>query len=234
MGGLQYNAGLLICRTDNTVTTPANQHSPAASGHPHKAFWLSLLIIIWLAATLAGLWWFQQQNVRPFIGADDDARFWQASQAEQLLQPILAPLPAPAAGQVTLLQFWNPGCLCNQLSQRHFDALLHQFKTDSLRVVAVAPASASDEDLQSFLRLNGERMDIVRAPAGFTLPASPALALFGPDNRLGYFGAWGFGALCTVANDDFFPAMVRALQNEGYGPFANVAGDGCFCAWPGN
>src|SRR5690606_513087 len=185
MGGLLYNAGLLICLADNTVPTPANQHSPAASGQPHKAFWLSLLIIIWLAATLAGLWWFQQQNVRPFIGADDDARFWQASQAEQLLQPILAPLPAPAAGQGALLQFWNPGCLCNQLSQRHFDALLHLFKADSLRVVAVGPASASDEDLQAFLRLDRERMDIVRAATGFTVPASPALALFGPDNGLG-------------------------------------------------
>lgn len=197
-----------------------------------KPFWLSLLIIVWLGATLAGLWWFQQQNVRPFIGTDDDARFWQASRISEQLTPLLQTLPLAAAQQVTLLHFWNPGCLCNQLSQRHFDALLREFSHDALRVLAIAPASATDDELAAFRRLNGSRMEIIRADAGFTLPTSPALALFGPDSAMGYFGAWGFGALCTVADDDFFPSMVRALQTGAYGPFANVAGDGCFCAWP--
>lgn len=206
----------------SVITTPSSQ----------KTVWISLLIMIWLTATLTGLWWFQQQNVRPFIGDQDDRRFWQASQAGPLLAPLLRQLPDPESNQATLLHFWNPGCLCNQLSQRHLDGLLRQFSAKELRVVVIAPASTSAEELESFRHLNGSRMSIIRADANLSLPASPALALFGPDNQLGYFGAWGFGALCTVADDDFFPAMVRSLRQNGYGPFVNVAGEGCFCAWP--
>lgn len=219
-------------------SSPNSGHAATAS--PAKNVWLALLVSIWLAATMAGLWWFQQQNVRPFVAVTDDARFWQASQINQMLQPLLLQLPSnqtalsAANHQVTLLHFWNPDCLCNQLSQRHFDGLISQFKADQLRIVVVAAPGTSDEQLLQFKQLNGSRMEVIRQPQGIDLPlpSSPALALLSPQGELGYFGAYGFGALCTVANDDFFPNIVRELSTKGYGPFANVAGDGCFCAWP--
>jgi len=215
---------------------PAGTPSPASSA---KNIWLALLVSVWLLATLAGLWWFQQQNVRPFVAASDDPRFWQASQVSQMLQPLLQQLPPSAIPQgtdepVLLLHFWNPDCLCNQLSQRHFDGLISRFNAAQLRIVVIAAPGTSDEQLQNFRQLNGARMEVIRQPLGLDLPlpSSPALALLSPQGELGYFGAYGFGALCTVANDDFFPNIVRELGTKGYGPFANVAGDGCFCAWP--
>lgn len=196
-----------------------------------KTFLLSALIFIWLAATLAGLWWFQQQNIRPFLTADDDSRFWQASQAAPLLEALYPNLPGEN-GSVTLLHFWNPDCLCNQVSQRHFDLLVHSFTSEQLRVVVMAAPTVSDQQLQRFRELNGERLQAIRAPQDLNIPASPGLALYSAEGKLGYFGAYGFGALCTVANDDFFPNIVRSLASDGYGPFVNVAGSGCFCPWP--
>ena len=211
-----------------------NRHNSADSAplSARRTFFLYGIIAVWLLATLAGLWWFQQQSVRAFVSATDDARFWQASQTETLLRPLFDQLPAAEAGQVTLIHFWNPDCLCNQLSQRHFDGLIYQFTPQQLRILVVAPASLSAEQEADFIRLNGARMTLLRDPLNLPLPTSPALALFAPDGRMGYFGAYGFGALCTVANDDFFPNIVRKLASEGYGPFVNVAGSGCFCAWP--
>ncbi|MCD8521001.1 MAG: DUF6436 domain-containing protein [Saccharospirillaceae bacterium] len=210
-----------------------------ASANTAKNVWLILLVSVWLLATLAGLWWFQQQNVRPFVAGTDDPRFWQAGQVNQMLQPLLQQLPPTPTIQTTeqtvvLLHFWNPDCLCNQLSQRHFDGLISRFSAEQLRIVVVAAPGTTDEQLHQFRQLNGRRMEVMRQPQGIDLPlpSSPALALLNSRGELGYFGAYGFGALCTVANDDFFPNIVRELSTKGYGPFANVAGDGCFCAWP--
>lgn len=210
-----------------------------SDGHVHKPvsttrmILLTLLIGGWLAATLLGLWWFQQQNVRPFVDAGDDASFWRTHSVDERLRPLLEALPPALPEQVTLIHFWNPDCLCNQLSQRHFDGLISAFSNEQLRILVVAPASISDQQLQEFEQLNGQRMQIIREPYPLNLPVSPGLALYGPDQTFGYFGAYGFGALCTVANDEFFPSIVRKMSaGEAYGPFANVAGSGCFCAWP--
>ncbi|MAD43917.1 MAG: hypothetical protein CMH98_02820 [Oceanospirillaceae bacterium] len=211
---------------------PENE-SPQARRKSQKTWLLSALILVWLVATLAGLWWFQQQNIRPFVAPGDDSRFWQASQAAPLLEDLYRNLP-DAPERVTLIHFWNPDCLCNQVSQRHFDGLIHGFSKQDLRIIVVAAPTVTEAGLEQFKALNGDRLEVMRAPAGFSVPASPGLALFSADGKLGYFGAYGFGALCTVANDDFFPNIVRSLAGEGYGPFVNVAGSGCFCPWPAN
>jgi len=106
------------------MTKPApssNKHPAGTPASSAKNIWLALLVSVWLLATLAGLWWFQQQNVRPFVSNNDDTRFWQASQVGQMLQPLLQQLPPSAIPEgtdepVLLLHFWNPVCLCNQTS----------------------------------------------------------------------------------------------------------------------
>lgn len=199
-----------------------------------KNLLIGTLISVWLVATLLGLWWFQQKAIRPFISADDDPRLWQAQQVEALFQSALTQLPENAAN-VVLLHFWNPDCLCNQVSQRHFNGILRDFDASELSVIAVTSTNTSQEQIQEFRRLNGERLSLIRvSPAELPLSASPGLALFNKvegQYEMGYFGAYGFGALCTVANDDFFPNIIRNLQQGPYGPFMNVAGDGCFCPW---
>ncbi|WP_419810452.1 DUF6436 domain-containing protein [Bacterioplanoides sp.] len=215
-------------KTSNRVT-----HSEAPSG-TKKNILLGSIILVWLSATLLGLWWFQQQTIRPFINTDDDPRMWQAAQVEPLFQAALEQLPQNSA-DVVLFHFWNPDCLCNQVSQRHFDGILQQFDASELSVVVITSTRTRAEQIAEFRRLNGERMSLLQlSPETLPLSASPGLALFNKvENQyeMGYFGAYGFGALCTVANDDFFPNIIRNLQQGPYGPFMNVAGDGCFCAW---
>lgn len=200
----------------------------------HKNTLLSLLLIAWLTATLFGLWWFQQQTIRPFVSQDDDMRFWRASDAEPLLLKVLESLPPPRTQQVTLVHLWNPDCLCNQVSQRHFSGLLTQFNDDQLRVIILTPYSTSDAQIEQFQRLNGARFTLIRvaADADLPIPASPGLALFNDSMQMSYFGAYGFGALCTLDDDAFFPNIIERMQAGPYGPFMNVAGRGCFCAWP--
>ena len=205
------------------------------SNDTRKNLLIGSLIAIWLFATLLGLWWFQQQTIRPFISAEDDQRLWQAKQVEQLLQSAVAQIPGDNQADVVLFHFWNPDCLCNQVSQRHFNGILREFNQQQLRVMAITSTNTSAEQIAEFNQLNSDRIDLIQvAPEQLPLSASPGLALFNRIDgkfRMGYFGAYGFGALCTVANDDFFPNIVRKMKQGPYGPFVNVAGDGCFCSW---
>lgn len=193
-------------------------------------WWVSTALLLLFAATLLGLWWFQQQAVRPFMLTTDHPDYWQASKVEQRLQSLWQQLPATQ--QPTLMHFWNPDCLCNQVSQRHYQTLLNRFDASELRVVVVAPHTINAAQQQRLQELNGERIQLLTAPADLALPASPSLALFHASGKLGYFGAYGFGALCTVTDDQLFPTLVKHLQTEPYGPFMSITGDGCFCPWP--
>ncbi|WP_221794817.1 DUF6436 domain-containing protein [Oceanobacter mangrovi] len=208
----------------------SSQSRPGPLAH-HRNLVLGLVVALWLAGTGIALWWFQAQVVRPFLAADSAPP--NALQVEQGLQQLLDQIPAPTnTNTVTLLHFWNPECLCNQVSKRHFEGLIEAFDQQQLRIVAVAPAGTPEATLQQFRQLNGDRILLIKAASGFQPPVSPALALLRSDGALGYYGAYGFGALCSVANDDFFPNIVRRMSTGEYGPFVNVAGSGCFCPWP--
>lgn len=199
---------------------------------------LGLVVIAWLLATAAFLWWFQSQQVRPFVSNEDDPRQVQVSQLQKMLSPLLSEAKFHNGQALTLIHFWNPNCLCNQLSQRHFEGLLNSVDAEHLNVLVVAAPGTSASEIARFQQLNGERMKILRAKSSaatspLKIPSSPALALMHGNGDLGYFGAWGFGALCTLESDDFFPSIVEKMLAGPYGPFANISGNGCFCAWPG-
>jgi hypothetical protein len=64
------------------------------------------------------------------------------------------------------------------------------------------------------------------------LPSSPSLALINDDNKLGYFGPYGFGAFCTSNDDGFLSNIVHQMaRDEPLNTFTNVIGKGCFCSW---
>jgi hypothetical protein len=107
-----------------------------------------------------------------------------------------------------------------------------------LRAIALAPASITTEQIDDFQRLNGQRMEllVLKPEDEPPLSASPGLALYkvehGNAYQLSYYGAYGFGALCTLSEDSLFINMVNDMKQGSYGPFINVAGSGCFCPWP--
>ncbi|MEH6449810.1 MAG: DUF6436 domain-containing protein [Oleispira sp.] len=196
--------------------------------------WLIIsLFSFWIAATLLGLWWFQQSNLKSFIDAEDDARFYQARAIEDLLSPYLDQFPATDTTPQTLLHFWRPDCLCNRVSQRHFSRLLTNFNADQLRIIIVAHPMSSDEEIDRLQALNGDRLTIIRAHNDLLpLPSSPSLALMNSDNKLGYFGPYGFGAFCTSNDDGFLTSIVNQMASgQPLTTFTNVIGEGCFCSW---
>ena len=195
--------------------------------------WLLVtLLITWICATLVGLWWFQQSKLRPFISPTDNTAYFQAKHIDEVIQPYLQQLPAPLPGQQTLVHFWKPDCLCNRVSQRHFSGLLDTFKQQQLRVLVIAHPDSSEQQRQELQSLNGSRFTVIKAESELLdIPASPALALYSPQQRLGYYGPYGFGAFCTVREDGFLSGIVTRMQQKEAPSFINVVGDGCFCSW---
>jgi hypothetical protein len=196
--------------------------------------WLVISVFsVWISATLLGLWWFQQTNLKSFISEEDDTLFYQPQAVEALLTPYLDQFPAALKGQQTLLHFWRPDCLCNRISQRHFSRLLTHFNADELRIIIIAHPMSSLKEIDDLQHLNGERLTIIRAKDDLLpLPSSPSLALINDDNKLGYFGPYGFGAFCTSNDDGFLSNIVHQMaRDEPLNTFTNVIGKGCFCSW---
>ena len=200
----------------------------------HLPNWLIIgLFSLWILTTVLGLWWFQQTKLKSFIGPEDDTQFYQPAAIENLLTPYLDKLPTLLDDQQTLLHFWKPDCLCNRVSQRHFSRLLSNFSADELRIVIIAHPMSNDEEISDLQELNGDRLIILRADENLlTLPSSPSLALINNDNKLGYFGPYGFGAFCTSNDDGFLTSVINKMASDSkLTTFTNVIGEGCFCSW---
>lgn len=196
--------------------------------------WLTIgLFSLWIIATLLGLWWFQQTKLKSFISAEDDTRFYQPVAIESIIEPYLNQLPPTLNNQQTLIHFWKPDCLCNRISQRHFSRLLINFSAEELRIIIIAHPTSNDDEIHRLQQLNGDRIAIIRAESDLlTLPSSPSLALINKDNKLGYFGPYGFGAFCTSNDDGFLTSIIEQMSSsKPLTTFTNVIGEGCFCSW---
>lgn len=209
-------------------------NQPDVTHSTRKVTLITSLVILWLAGSLFGLWWFQQQSIRPFVQATDDPAARNLALVSAKFSNLYDRLSSANPTDVTIIHLWNPQCLCNNISARHTKAILEAFTPEQLNFVMLAPASTSDDTLNEARQLNPTATVIRQHPDdSIPLTASPALAVFNPEGKMAYFGAYGFGALCSLSDDDLFTNMVTALLNgESYGPFLNIAGSGCFCAWP--
>lgn len=202
---------------------------------PRKLFLISTLIIVWLGGSLFGLWWFQQQAMRPFVEAGDNPAARVPEQVAAGLKSLMARAGLETDGRVTVIHLWNPDCLCNNVSARHTHAIIEEWPNDDqVRFIILAPEHLSQERLAEARTLN-PGADIIRASENDKLPltASPGLGVMTPEGDMAYFGAYGFGALCSLSDEKLFTNMIeKLLAGDSYGPFLNIAGSGCFCAWP--
>lgn len=189
-------------------------------------------ILIFVALVSAGglLWQWSSESVRPFIDSENNYIFLQPTLIKKQLTQILKEQEPAEGNQVTLVHFWNPDCLCNTLSQQHFDDLMAEYTQPELRVFVIAPANISAEKEAQFKRLNSQRMSLIKSDLPF--PASPALALFDSQLNIGYYGPYGFGPQCIPSGDSLFSALVKLYKEEASAFYMNVIGDGCYCDWP--
>lgn len=224
-----YNMKAMRIMSNVPTPEPGNPKTTLKTRNTLSNGVLVTIFSVWIFATIAGLWWFQNTQLKAFVDDQDDVAFFQAQSIDQLLKPYLALAGGNLAGQRTLLHFWRPDCLCNRVSQRHFSDLVSQYSKDELRIIIIAHPSSSDDDIKSLLKLNGDRFSVIRAKDSLlNLPSSPSLAIYNEREEFNYFGPYGFGAFCTVRDDSFLSSIIDDPTRKN---FTNVIGDGCFCRW---
>ena len=203
-----------------------------------KDILMPFVVILVVAIVIGALSLMQQ---RPFVAADAPASSRQLEAINAGFQNFLERIPDSPMheGKVILVHFWNPACLCNSVSMRHVRNILATIPEAELRFIVLLPEGHDTgpntrADIQQ--EFGSEAIEVYAFESGDHIPltASPGLAVFSPQASLAYYGAYGFGALCSLSEADLFTSMIASLsEGNNYGPFINIAGSGCFCPWPG-
>ena len=181
-----------------------------------KTILVSLLIVLWLGAMAAALWWFQTRYIRPF-----ESRTELFVGAELRLPDELA-----GPGPIRLVHFWDPSCPCNVGNQQHLAELVQTYVPRGVQFYALQKAGSHGrlpDNLQALQPLE-------RVPGSEHLPASPAVAIWDQEGRLAYFGPYSEGALCTSSNSFIEPIIEALVAGRPVRADSNLA-VGCFCDW---
>ncbi|MES2817482.1 MAG: DUF6436 domain-containing protein [Pseudomonadota bacterium] len=179
-----------------------------------KTLFASLLALVWLLGMLAALWWYQMRYIRAF-----DEQVAQFSGAELRLPADLA-----GPGPIRLVHFWDPACPCNVGNQQHLAELIERFGPQGVSFYAVQKSGSKGQLPAPLGAMQPLVLDAER------LPASPAVAIWGRDGQLAYFGPYSAGLTCTSSNS-FIEPILEALQKGRKVEAGNTLAVGCFCPW---
>lgn len=186
-----------------------------------------------LTTTLISLWWFQARLVQPFIPAQSNSNFYQPASIKLELAELLNLQKIKTFDNSSLIHFWNPNCICNRLSQRHFNQIAKTFNIEELSIVIIAHSSTSETQIKEAQKLNPKFRFIQekKLASPLNIPTSPSLAIIDSTQKITYFGPYGFGAFCTMDDDKLLPSIIKKSNENLASSFINVVGDGCFCKW---
>ncbi|HLD68554.1 MAG TPA: DUF6436 domain-containing protein [Pseudomonas sp.] len=182
-----------------------------------KTLLASLLAVAWVLAMLAAYWWYQVRYIRPF--SEQTALF----SGEMLRLPDELAGPGP----IRLVHFWDPACPCNVGNQQHLAELLQRFGPLGVEFHAVQKPGSRGQLPATLQALK----PLASLPGAGELPASPAVAIWGRDGQLAYFGPYSEGASCTSSNS-FIEPILEALQEGRRVTATHNLAVGCFCTWP--
>lgn len=174
-----------------------------------------LLLVAWVAAMLAALWWHQNRYIRPF---DSGTTLFDGA-ILHLPDELVGP------GPIRLVHFWEPSCPCNAGNQQHLGEIMHSF-ADDVQFYHVQKSGTKGQLARPLRAMK----PITDMPGSELLPASPAVAIFDHSGRLAYFGPYSEGAVCTSSNS-FIEPVLEALQQGRSVAAANTLASGCFCDW---
>lgn len=180
---------------------------------------LGILVALLCAATL---WWaydaFQSRYLRPF---DNQATFFDGSQLR--LPPELA-----GSGPIRVVHFWDPACPCNVGNQQHLGELVAHFAPLGVSFHVVQKPGSHGQ-----LPANLDALKpLPSLPGSEHLPATPAVAIWGRDGKLAYFGPYSEGAVCNSSNS-FIEPILKALDEGRQVQASNTLAVGCYCPWAG-
>jgi hypothetical protein len=182
----------------------------------------SLLIkglITALCVTLlwVGYDWFQSRYLRPF---SHQAAFF----AGDMLN-----LPAELAGpgRIRLVHFWDPACPCNVGNQQHLAELIERFGAEGGVDFYAVQKPGSHGQLPA--NLNAIK-PLANLPGADHISASPAVAIWGRDGKLAYFGPYSEGLTCNSGNS-FIEPILQALTSGRPVDATHTMAVGCYCRW---
>lgn len=194
--------------------------------NPFKQWLYIGMLVLWLILLAAGIIWFQNSYVRPFLN-QQDISLLKVSGVQARYQAIREALQLPAG--IKILSIWQPGCLCNQFSQRHAIALLNDLQKSSVPHYTLLTRQVSASELESFRLLNPGSQILDASGKGLDFPPAPSLLMVDANEQVTYFGPYGFGAFCSQDDANALTEQLHATQTGEASPFLNVLGKGCFC-----
>lgn len=189
----------------------------------------TLFYLLIAGCCAAALWLaysgFQARYVRAF--SDRTAEF--AGDALRL-PPELA-----GRGKIRLVHFWDPACPCNVGNQQHLAELIGRFGSgangrDDVDFYSVRKPGSHGQ-LPSTL---DQMKPLDSLPGAEHITSTPAVAIWGRDGQLAYFGPYSEGLTCNSSNSFIEPILQALSEGRSVNATHNLA-VGCYCPWqPGN
>jgi hypothetical protein len=140
----------------------------------------------------------------------------------------LPPDIAGNTGRIRVVSFWDPDCTtCNNNTDAHLNYLIAMFRGANIDFYSVRKPGTHGQ-LPAFLR--GKLKPLPGIEGMERIPASPAIAIWGPDGKLAYAGPYSQGLVCSSENSFVEPILNRLVAGEHVEPFPMVA-VGCYCPW---
>lgn len=186
---------------------------------------VAVLVTCWVVGLAGAFWHLEWQYLRPVRRPNG------AAQAHPERQP-LAPLPELASDRgilllsgaqpITLLNFWNPDCLCSRYNERHAGQLAESTAPRGVRAVTVVECGDSESEKQAALaawRARGYTVFAVVADPGgksaraFGVWAAPAAVILNGQSRVVYVGAYNAARYCDNARTAWAAQALDATLN---------------------
>lgn len=164
----------------------------------------SLVAVVWIGIVCFGFWHYSLRYQH------SSADYWATFDGTKVA--TIAP-----TGRMTMVHWVDPDCPCSRFSGPHIKQLQLQYSGVVHQIVKAEsdPAELSAELLGSF----------------YTVPATPAVAVYNERGELAYFGPYSSGAICGSGKD--LVANVLTQLRSGVNPvWINQEAIGCMCRWP--
>ena len=100
-----------------------------------------LLLVSWLAVTVAGFWVFEGKYLFPVTVKRE-------LHPVQKLAPVRQGILAGTEGKLAVvLNFWNPGCGCSRFMEGHVKDLVAKFSPKNVEFISVVVGTGKASDL---------------------------------------------------------------------------------------
>ena len=176
---------------------------------PYRAALLASLLALVCAAVLwAAYDWFQGRYLRAF--SEHTAMFSG--------DPLRLPDNLAGPGAIRLVHFWDPACPCNVGNQQHLSELVELYEPQGVEFYAVQKPGSHGQLPGTLNTLK----PISVLPGSEQIPASPAVAYFGPYSE---------GLTCNSSNS-FIEPILQALNQGREVNATHTLAVGCYCPWP--